>query len=351
LFLNYINLRYPSIYKTNLNKSLAVWKNVLDSNKMDDLVKAFKADMVTKDLYQDAIRSKLAIGVVEDFFPSSLVQNISTLFKASDESFTMFSQGSRMDLFENYVNAYKASNNGTKPSPEVMKGFARVINSVTGRGGLGKMEASSNFLNKVLFSARYQTANINTLKHAFDMSLPLEARKIAQKNLSNHFKLISGIGLTLAAFGDFGFDPRESTFGKFRLPGTTKWIDVTGGLGSYIAVIGKTAKTTLGKQEYGKNSGMDILVDFMKGKLAPAPGAIRDILEQRDYSGEQPTPLSIAESLFAPITVENVVDSIKERETAYEAAVPFLLESIGSSVTQPKSKKEGTYWSPQDIIK
>lgn len=341
------------IYGKNLGQSLGVWKKVLNNQSMDDLVKAFKADMVTRDLYQDMVRSKLAVGVVEDFFPSSLVQNIKgfgNLFKASDDSFTMFSQGSRMDLFENYVNAYKASNNGAKPPADVMKGFARVINSVTGRGGLGSLEASSNFLNKILFSARYQTANINTVRHAFDTTLPLEVRRIAQKNLINHIKLISGIGLTLSAFGDFGWDPRESTFGKFRMPGTKKWIDVTGGLGSYIAVIGKTGKATLGKQQYGKDTGMDILVDFMKGKLAPAPGVLRDILEQRDYSGKTPTVGSTLESLFIPITAENALDSIRAREDAYEALIPFLLETGGFSVTQPKSKREGSYWSPRDLF-
>ena len=134
------------------------------------------------------------------------------------------------------------------------------------------------------------------------------------------------------------------------MPGTKKWIDVTGGLGSYIAVIGKTGKATLGKQQYGKDTGMDILVDFMKGKLAPAPGVLRDILEQRDYSGKTPTVGSTLESLFIPITAENALDSIRAREDAYEALIPFLLETGGFSVTQPKSKREGSYWSPRDLF-
>lgn len=340
----------PGIWKNNAKASMSVWGKVLNKEAMEEAARGFKADLVTRDLYQDAIKSKLAIGVVEDFFPTSVVQKIpglGNIFKASDEAFTMFSQGSRMDLFEKYVNLYKEANNGAMPTKEIMDGFAKVANSTTGRGGLGTMEPSSNFLNKILFSARYQTANINTFKHALDPKLPREARAIAQKQLAKHLVTLGGIMTTLSAFGDVGWDPRESTFGKYRLNGTKKWVDVTGGLASYFSLIGKTGEATLGKQQFGKDTGLDIVLNFLKGKLAPVPGVARDILEQRDYSGKKPDIASVAKSLFVPITLENLGENIAEDEEALVTALATFLEFFGGSVSEPKAKSEGSY----DFIK
>lgn len=337
----------PKIWKGSAKKTLDIWKEVLSDPKYtDDLVRGFKVDIVSHPYYQQAIDSGLAIGVVEDFFPTPIVQEIPALgrfFKASDESFTMFSQGARMDLFEKYVDLYKLQNAGREPSKDVLKSFARVANSTTGRGGLGSFESSAGLLNKLLFSARYQTANINTFKHVFDTSLSPEARKIASQQAARYLTLVGGLMSTLAMFGDVGFDPKESTFGKFRLPGTKRWVDLTGGLASYFSLGGRMTKSFQQGPKYGKDTPADVLVDFFKGKLAPAPGLARDFLEMRDYSGNRPTLGSAAKSLFIPITLENLGESIADREPASEVAVALFLELVGGSVTEPKARREGSY--------
>jgi len=339
----------PQTFAKQAGNTWKMWGKVLSKDAMEEMSTAFKADLVTRDLYQDAIKAKLAIGVIEDFFPTSVVQKIpglGNLFKASDEAFTMFSQGSRMDLFEKYVNLFKEANGGMKPDADMMKQFAKVANSTTGRGGLGKMEASAGLLNKILFSARYQTANINTIRHAFTMTG--EAGKIARTQMAKHLVLIGGIMTTLSAFTDVGWNPKESTFGKVRIPGTKKWVDVTGGLSSYFSVIGKSIEKM---QNPGyKDTAMNVIVDFMKGKLAPTPGVVRDILEQRDYSGNKPTVGSVAESLFAPITLDNPLKDTQQGTDAGITALSSFIEFLGGSVTQPKSKAEGTYKSPLDLI-
>lgn len=339
----------PKTFGKQAGNTWSMWSKVLSKDAMEEMATAFKADLVTRDLYQDAIKAKLAIGVVEDFFPTSVVQKIpglGNLFKASDEAFTMFSQGSRMDLFEKYVRIFSEANGGAKPDADMMKQFAKIANSTTGRGGLGSMEASAGLLNKFLFSARFQTANINTFRHAFTMTG--EAGKIARIQAAKHIALIGGIMTTLSAFTDVGWNPKESTFGKARIPGTTKWVDLTGSLGSYFSVIGKSIEK-IKNPEY-KDTAMNVIVDFMKGKLAPVPGVGRDILEQRDYSGNKPTIASAAESLFVPITIDN---PIKDNQDDFEAgtiALSSFIEFLGGSVTEPSAKSEGSYKSPLDLI-
>lgn len=341
----------PKIWKNRSADTFKVWAKVFNKEAMEQASRAFKADLVTRDLYQAAIKSKLAIGVVEDFFPTSIVQKIPGLgnvFKASDEAFTIFSQGARMDLFESYVKLFRQANGGAMPTDDILKQFAKIANSTTGRGGLSRAEATSGLLNQLFFSARFQTANINTVRHAFIMTGP--AGKIARKQLARHIALIGGIMTTMSMFTDVGFNPEESTFGKARIPGTKKWVDINGGLLSYITAGVKAIQKAKGKQTYGQDSGMDVLVNFLKGKLAPGPGMVRDWLEQRNFDGEKPTVWSSAKSLFVPISAENVYKNVKEDEIATVTALEALLETFGAGTSEPKSRGEGSYRGPIDWI-
>ena len=340
----------PKIWGQQSGKSLGAWKKVYSKELMKELSDAFKADMVTRDLYQDALKSKLAIGVVEDFFPTNIAEKIpglGNLFKASDDSFTMFSQGTRMDLFEKYVKQYIKANDGKKPSKEIMDSMANYVNGLTGRGNLGKAEAASSWLNQLFFSARYQVANLKTFTDPLLSKTP-ETRKIAGKNLATHAGVLFGTMTALSALTDVGFDPRDKTFGKAKIPGTKKWVDVTGGLASYISTLGQMYDNVTGKPKYGEDTAMDILIDFGKGKLAPIPGAARDYLEQRNYDGDKPTVTSVLRSLFVPINADNAIKSYEKNEEEDVMALQAILETLGFGVSQPKKKKNTG--SPLDLI-
>lgn len=344
----------PKIWAKQGKESLGAWTKVFNADLMDDMIKGWKADIVTRDLYQDAIKSKLAIGVIEDFFPTNVADKIpvlGNLFKASDNSFTMFMQGTRMDLFEKYLKQI-TEETGTKPTKEVMDNLANYVNGLTGRGGLPfGLEASSNLWNQIFFSARYQVANLKTFTDPLFSATP-EVRSIAAKNLGKHTAVIVGLMTTLAAVTDVGFDPRETTFGKARIPGTKKWVDITGGLASYISTLTKIGvKVAGGKPAYGQQSGMDILTDFFKGKLAPIPGVARDILEQRTFQNTKPDIVTVLRGLFVPITADNIWQNVDNNEEQSTLALQAFFEIIGAGVSKPKSKSEGSYGSPLDLLK
>jgi len=337
----------PKTWWKQVKVTKDVWFKVFSKDDMTKMSEAFNADMVTRDMYPDMVEAKLAIGLVEDFFPTHAVRKLpglGNLFQASDEAFTMASQGARMDLFETYVKeAIRANGSVTK---EEMKGIARVVNSVTGRGGLGVLEPAAGGLNTILFSARYQFANLNTVVHAFSKSLGKPAQQIAQKNVARHLLMVSGIMGTLSMTTDVGFDPSKSTFGKARIPGTKKWVDVTGGLASYVALIGKSVEK-IHNPKY-KDTVNDLLFDFFKGKLAPAPGVVRDYFEGRDYSGKKPTVESALRSYFVPITLEGIAKDVEKKREADLVALSAFLEFVGFGVTEPKPK--GRFPSVIDII-
>lgn len=348
----------PSTWAKSTKQGATVWKNIFNKKALDRANIDFRANVITDPMYKDMIDSGLAISGVEDFFPNSpltKIPGLRNIFEASDQSYTTFVQGSRLDLFKNYVEMFKTANNGAMPDKKVMKGFARVANSVTGRGGLGKLEAASGFLNKVLFSARYQTANINTIRHAFDSSLPKEAQRIARRNLGWHLVLLVGLTSIASMFGDVGFDPREKTFGKVRIGNSKKWTDLTGGLASYLVPVFQVAdKLSDGKpNKHGAESGKDILLGFLEGKLAPAPGALRDILDERSYGSDKVTPMSVLTSLVVPITAENafeVATDEKSKAETWEKMLSVISDGLGASVSQPKAKRPGSYKSIIEII-
>ena len=345
----------PKTWKNRTGETLKLWSKVFNKEEMTNMARAFKADMVTRDLYQTAMNSKLAIGVVEDYFPTHFTEKIPGLgnfFQASNEAFSIFSQGSRMDLFEKWTKAFQNANGGSMPSKEILDGFASVANSTTGRGGLGKLEASASFWNKIFFSLRFQKAQIDTLTNAFNPSLPKEVRDVAAKNLAKHLVLMGGVMTTMSAFTDVGWDPRESTFGKVRMPGTKKWIDVTGNLASYPALIGRMTEKLTGKAKFGDSTAMDVIMDFMKGKLAPVPGAVRDYFEKRDFDGNVPTVASTIKNIFVPITLDNIYKDVKDDEETSVTALSAFFDAIGASSTEPKSQKsEGSYKSPLDLFR
>lgn len=349
-------LSNPKVWANKTKESAKLWGNIFNKEAIDQAGKDFRAKVITDPMYKDMVDSGLRITGIEDFFPESPLTNIpiaKNLFKVSDEAYTQFVQGARIDLFKNYVDTYKLTN-GVTPNKEILKGFARVANSVTGSGGLGKFEANAGALNKMLYSARYQMANLNTVLHAIDPTLPKEAQKIAQKNLVKHVIGLSTILGTMSMFGDVGLDPNEKTFGKVRIGDSKKWIDVTGGAAGYLVPLFQSAELLSdGKpNKYGAESAKDILLGFLEGKLAPAPGALRDILDERTYGGKI-TPFSILSSLFVPITVENIYEtttSNKDKADVLEKTFGIISDFFGAGVSQPKAKRSGSYPNVLDII-
>ncbi len=339
------------------------WKTLGQSLSRDGVEKlkisrdAWEATMMADDLYDNAIDSGLRIIGKEDFFPESRIANIpgvGRFFRASDDAYTMATQGSRFDIWKKYVNEY-TKNTGAKPTKELSEAFARVANSATGSGGLGALEKNAELLNKFLFSARFQTAQINTFKHAFDKSLPVQARNIAQKNLAGYLVYVGGLMSAFSMFADVGFDPRENTFGKIRLGNSDKWVDVTGGTASMVSTLFRTGakiydSVTGEKTKYGQDNAFDLLTNFVSGKLAPVPGTVVSLLKERNISQDIPLPIATLMNLFVPITLQQPIEDIAQKEELDAAALGFILEFLGSGTSQPKSKSPGSYKSVLDTI-
>jgi hypothetical protein len=239
-------------------------------------------------------KAKLAIGNVEDQFPSSLPEKVpgfGRLFKASEAAYNGFLYRTRADVFDKYVQIAEAS--GDINEPGQLESIGNLVNSLTGRGHLGKAEGAANVTNALFFSLRSLKSNVDFLTaHQFQGGATDFVREQAAKNL---VQTIVGTATVLAvahavAPGSVEWNAESSDFGKIK-DGNTRF-DVTAGMGS-LAVLAarlamlKTKSTTtkivspLNSGQFASKTGLDVVHDFFENKLSPAAGIVRDLLKGR----------------------------------------------------------------------
>jgi len=347
----------PTVWAKTMKEALKPVGKITSKEKQQMVMDEFKAGIVSSDLYEKAIDSGLALGVIEEFFPTALSEKIpilGNLFKSSDISFTIFSQQARMGLFEDM---YKRSvkNNGKVAADASAESFAYVVNSITGRGGLGSLENQSGLLNKIFFSARYVSSALDTFTMPFNRELTEEARKEAMKSSIAALGSIGAVVGTASLFTDVEIDIRSSKFLKARIPGTEdRWIDLSAGLGSYLtlaarivlgldaekllgfddidahksAVTGKTRDLNTG--EFGARTVEDVAYDFFRNKTAPAPSQILQWLRGRDFSGEKPTAVGSVSGVLTPISGENAYEALRDEDFA-QALMIIMGELLGAA--------------------
>lgn len=320
--------------------------------KNEDIQREVMADIVSRPNADKYAKMKLAIGNIEEEFPSAIQNKIplaGRVFKASEAAYENFLYRTRADIADTYLKIAEAGGVNIN-DPNELRSMGEVINSLTGRGGLGRHEGSQlpKTLNNVFFSVRFLKANIDTLTvHAADRNLSAFARKKAATNL---LKVITGTAtvLTIANAmkpGSVDWDPRSANFGKIKIGNTT--FDVSGGMGSIIVlagrqITGQTKSSTTGVitdygSGYGQTSRQDGIIDFFTGKFSPAAGVARDILKGKDFNGNKPTVKSAAANLFIPMPITNAKQNYDDPNSA-----PLLATiiadglGIGASTNTPK---------------
>lgn len=282
-------------------------------------------------------KMKLAVGITEEAFPSSIPSQIPGLgrfFKASEESYTSAAYMLRADLADKYI----------KEFPEILEdkkmaeSFGKMINSLTGRGdvGIGKLGTVTN---TALFSPKFIQSSIDTLTaHTFDPNMTKEAKRVAQKNLVKILASTAGIA-ALAQYlypGSVEKDPRSSDFGKVRI-GDTRY-DYTAGLSGYVTLVSRLAgskSATTGavtkSGEYGSKDIVGSLADFVSGKASPLTRLVLDIAKGQNFDGDPMSPKALAEDpqeavwvlgkSFMPLSMKQFYSSLKDGDEVIWSSV------------------------------
>lgn len=304
----------------------------------------FKARLMADPIYHQAVQDGLALTKSEDVFPTSLPGKIPVAgraFNATEIAYEAYAENLRLGLYKNYMRL--AEGKGLDTSGRFGKNVAKMVNSLTGRGGLGKLEPVSGPINLAFYSLRFLKSNIDTLLlHPIGAGVggtaDLLARKegaqgvsYAQKQAAkNIVKIVAGISAILGTAkalnpGSVDFDPRSSDFGKIK-SGHTRF-EVTGGLDSLVTLASRVltnsskstttgAITKLNSGDFGAPTEFDTVTDFLSNKASPVGGVALDKLKGKTPQGDKPTVKGEALKLVTPLNVNNYLELKKDPNSA-----------------------------------
>jgi hypothetical protein len=363
---------HPTVWARNAKKSFSdIWKEL--GNK--DAMRETMADILSRPLAIDGTfgKMKLDIGNIEEAYPAQGLEKIPYIrrpYKASESAFTGFQYRNRADLAEIYYELAKEKGvdiSNTKDGKTQLEGIGRLVNSLTGRGYLGKSgERSAEALNQIFFAPKFLKSNYDFLfAHRGQGESDFVTRQASINLLKSTMATASALAVAKAMGADVELDPRSSDFLKIKI-GKTRF-DITGGVGSVATFMTRAVGGLLGgvsslvggpeikpfkSSATGKTSSLitksgfshdwlDVMVDFTVGKLSPGGSIIKSIGTGVDTNRKPITPLGMLIDHALPIGWQNIIRnmSIKDKKV-WVATMLGDAFGIGSSTYgNEKSKK------------
>jgi hypothetical protein len=288
----------------------------------------------------------------EEAYIGRLVSKIPGL-AGSQRAFNAYLNRMRADVFDSM--AATLAKDGA-PSVVESRAIANYINKATGRGTLGRADASAAALAQWFFSPRYLASRFQILAGQPFYGGTGRTRSLIAKEYG---RALAGLGAIYAAASFFDddmkvtFDPRSADFGKMQF-GRSR-IDPLAGF-SQVTVLGgrllsgETKSVKDGKvrairgegMNYGGETSGDVLLRFARNKLAPLTGEAADVLFPK-YQPLREGPakkLTESDSLgvkladkIVPISVGDVVAEMREHGFSKGSALSMLaILGMGSQV-------------------
>lgn len=331
----------PTIWFKN---SLQMFKDVIKAAGKQNVMDEISAEVYSHPLYEKMVKDKLAITTVEEeMIGSSTIEKvpfIGKLQKMSDVAYTGLAYRNRIALYEKYTNM--ADKLGYQETTNL--GIGKVVNALTGRGGLWKLEPAGDVINKFMFSPRLLTANLSFLtSHLTDSNVSGLMKFQAAKNLLLN---IGGMAMVFALNSLLNpegaeEDPTSSDFGKIRI-GNSRF-DFTGGIGPIIVLAArlwtgksKSSSTMIKRNisafEFGSQDQLDLIYDFFENKRAPLISQISEIITGRTFDGGKTSIGSVVTGLFVPIIVEQGFEQSTDPYAA-DTLLSIIAEGLGIGVT------------------
>ncbi len=344
----------PVIWQKNARRSFVDLVQQFGGKEVLDHV---DAEIISRPTYDLMKKAKLDVGTTEEAYPSHLPAKIPLLgraYKASEAAYTGFVHRTRADVFDKMIDIAKKT--GVELDEKQLQGIGNMVNSLTGRGHLGKrIEPAANVINSVFFSPRFLKSQIDLLTQPITGAGGGNfVRKQAALNL---LKAASGTAAVLATAkalkkDSVETDPRSADFGKIRV-GDTRF-DVTGGFASLATLASRLAtmsskssitgqvhklneRTRSGEPKFGAQTGKDVFYDFIENKTSPVASVALELLKGQDREGNKPTLGSEARNLFEPLPLANYRE-LKNNPKSANILVAMIADALGIS-TNTYSKK------------
>ena len=254
---------------------------------------------------------------------------IGAVFRRSNEAYRVYLNKLRSDVFDETAARWlKAEDDAIKRADQArqmgrtppripfhtQKDFddlARHINYATGRGGLGKFEAGGPLLNAAFFSPRLLLSRAQ-----IPLNLLFSSRAARGEILADVLgTIIPSLSFLLlmkySGAADVNLDPRSPDFGKLKIG--DQRIDFWGGYQQIVRYAAQVA-TGLTTNDYQPE---EVMLRFLRSKLAPVPGLATDIVTEETFLGEEIPPTSNRDVLdqalnrLTPLFIQDMWESIK----------------------------------------
>lgn len=341
----------PGMWRKN---ALKTFEDIRKSLGDEDTLRGVYADGFSRENNMNGYykKAKLAVGVTEESYPSSIPEKIpyyNKLYRASQNAYAGFLYRQRMDVFDKYIEIAKQT--GVELTDKELASIGELVNSLTGRGSFGKYEGEAvNAVNNILFSPRLIKSHIDTLGGQIISGGTGKSNFVRKEAAKNLLKIIAGsASLLLIAKAvnpdSVELDPRSADFGKIKV-GNTRF-DMTGGMGSVITLasrlmpsknrgkLGFFSKsstsgkvTELNSGKFGSQNVGDVIHNFLGNKLSPTAALLNHIWwKGTDFEGNKPTVVGELKSLTLPIGFQSI-----EKDWNDPKAAPFLLIMIANAL-------------------
>lgn len=274
----------------------------------------------------------------EEFFVSRLADRIPglrTMTRASERAYQTTLNRIRADSFDALVGSLSGKEKMTANEAKLLANF---VNVTTGRGNLGRFQNDAALLSQAFFAPRWTLSRFQTI-----LGQPLwtklgegspRARAAVAKEYARAMVGLGVVaGLGVLAGGQLENDPRSGKFGKLFIGNTT--LDLAGGLAGTATFLSRmmtlSTKTQKGDivslrddGRLGKGKFSETLGRFVRGKLAPLPGAAISAMDGSEVSGEPVTTAEAFGHTVTPLFVRDVYDALKDLGIPKGTAVSLL---------------------------
>jgi len=355
------------------------WKDMASTIMGGDPIAAIKADIYSRPNAMNGKydNGKFALGKdFEEAFPTTLpemIPGLGRLYKMSEAAFVGGALRFRADLADRLIPKAEAMGVDMSAPGAQAEAIGDLVNSMTGRGNIGRLSMIGEPINAAFFSIRFFKSNWDTLT-AHTLGFGIEAgpaRSFVRKQAASNLLRIVGTTALVLMIADMidddtvEWDPRSSNFGKIKI-GNTRF-DISGGMGSLVVLAARmvsgSTKNTKGKVrslmggKFGSRTRLDVLEDFAEGKASPLAGKFLDWARGTDFAGEKLTYTGQALGLVTPIGASTAYESLQDPNSAPLLAV-MILDGLGFGANTYGTKRErkakpaeiweGAYWEGDD---
>lgn len=280
----------------------------------------------------------------EQFVGSRLLEKVPWLgriVKGSDQAYSGLLNNIRANEFYSQLDRARAAN--VPLTDKLVKDLGTVINTMTGRGSLGKLDKHMGALSSALFAPRLMASRIQTLNPIYYIKLDPFARKEAVTGLLALGGVVTGIlGLAKLSGLQVVTDPTNADFAKIKV-GDTRF-DIAGGYQQYIKLAAQLAEgkitssvsgheVTLGKGI--AQSRLDVIYHFLEGKENPLLSFASSVIRGKDAVGNPVVSGSDianqAVQRMIPLFAQDIADVLSHPNAAPVAVTaPLSLFGVGT---------------------